>query len=254
MRKYYMAEKMKNRHTYVEKLMLLMPLITMCLTAGLMADYFIINYYNWWYIVLLPGMIAIICAAVGNRDKKMKNSPMLVLPADLGLVWDGKVLYGIRCMGITLIIFLLAILCFSIGAEQMRQSVFLIHLSVGENIQAIVVLFTTSLWQIPFCLFLQQMISTFPMLLIHIGSYSLLATGLSLSSFFMILPGGITARLMCIILKILPNGLIAESGSITFSPELLEWRSLPAGIASSLIWFFLLWMISRRWFIRQAER
>ncbi len=254
MRKYYLAERLKNCHTSVGKMMLLMPLVTVCLAASLTADYFTIDCYNWWYIILFPGMIAFICAAVGNRDKKADSRTILTLPADLGAVWDGKVLYGIRSMGIALLVLFGAVLCFSVGFEQIAQRGFHINLSISQHVQAIVVLFVTSLWQIPFCLLLHQIIGKFLMILVHMGSYFILAIELSLQPFFMVLPGGITARMMCRILRILPNGLVAEPGSITFTSELLEWKALPLGIAVSLMWFLLLWIISRRWFKTRIMR
>ena len=73
MRRYYLAESLKNRHTYIGILIILMPLLNVCLAAGLTADYFTIDSYNWWYIALFPGMLALIGSALGNRDKKMGN-------------------------------------------------------------------------------------------------------------------------------------------------------------------------------------
>lgn len=253
MRQYYLAERLKNRHTYVGKLIILMPLITVCLAVGLAADYFIIDSYNWWYIALSPGMLALVGGAVGNRDRKMGNRAVRVLPANMGAVWDSKVLYGIRCMGIAVLVLFAAVLFISIGFEQILQRRLVSDVPVSGHILAAVVLFVTSLWQIPFCLLLQQIFGIFPMIMIHMGSYILLAAELSLHPYFMLLPGGITARVMCIVLKILPNGLIAEPGSVTFTPGLLNWTGLPLGVLASLIWFLGLWAAGRRWFRGQME-
>lgn len=253
MRRYYLAEKLKNRHSSTEKLIILMPMITVVLSAWLAKGYFIINSYNWWYVILFPGMLALIGAAVGNRDKRMENRAVQVLPVEMGAVWDGKILYGIRCMGIALLVFLGMTLTVGIVLNQSVGQTFRINPSAGEQVLAVVVLLVTSLWQVPFCLFLQQLIGTFPMILVHEGSYLLLSVGLSLRPFFMLLPGGIASRLMCILLRILPNGLIAKPGSMTFTEELLDWRGLPAGIAASVVWFLIFWRISRRWFVRQIS-
>lgn len=254
MRKYYLAERLKNRHSSAEKLMLLMPLISVCLSAWLTKDYFIIDSYNWWYVILFPGMLAFICAAVGNRDQKMGNRAVLTLPVDIRAVWNGKVLYGVRCMGASLIVFLSATLIISFVFEQVWQTAFRISPTVGAQILAVAVLFVTSLWQIPFCLFLQQLVGRFPMVLLHVGSAFVLAVSLSLKPCFMLLPQGIPARMMCVILKILPNGLVAEPGSMTFTPELLEWKGIPMGILASLIWFFIFWVAGRMWSKRQVEK
>ena len=246
MGKYYLAERMKNRHTSVERLILLMPVITVCLAAWLARGYFTITSYNWWYMFLFPGMLAVTCAMAGNRDKKMEDVAILVLPVDMGAVWDGRVLYGLRCMGISLSVFLIATLLVGTGLEQLPGQDFRLNPSVSEQILAVAVLFVTSLWQIPFCLLLQQRMGMFLMLLLFMGSYCLSAVELSLHACFMLLPGGIAARLMCIILKILPNGLAAEPGSLTFSPELLERKALTVGIGAALLWFVLFWFVGRR--------
>ena len=177
MREYFLAEKMKNRHTYLQKLMVLMPAAVVCLSAWLATDYFMIDSYNWWYMVLFPSMAALVGASVGNRDKKMGNRTIRVLPVKMGAVWDAKVLYGILPLyslfdsGInspdTIYSIApaandrhIAIISFEI------QQVFPINPSVGEQILAVVVLFVTSMWQIPFCLLLQQIMGVFPMMLL----------------------------------------------------------------------------------------
>ena len=254
MGKYYLAERLKNRHTSVGKLILLMPVAAVCLAAWLTMEYFTIDSYNWWYMFLFPGMTAVICAVAGGLDKKMGDRAGLALPVDMGAVWDAKVLYGFRCMGISLLVFLTVTLLTGTGLAQIFQYHFQMNPSVSGQILAVAVLYVTSLWQIPVCLLLQQKLGMFPMLLIHMGSYCLGAAELSLHACFMLLPGGIAARMMCIILKILPNGLTAEPGSLTFSPELLERKGLLAGIVASLLWLALFWFAGRRWFERKTEK
>lgn len=254
MNEYYMAESIKNRHTYAGKLIWIMPLIAVALAAGLTGNYFTIDCYNWWYTILFPGMTAFLCGAVGNRDRKLGNRAIWTLPVNSGAIWDGKVLYGIRCMGIALLVLAGVILAASVGMEQILHIAFRINLTPGQQIFAVAVLFTVSLWQIPFCLFLQQITGLFPMVLLHMGIWGLCSFWLSLKPYFWVFPGAIAARLMCIILGILPNGLPAEPGNITYSPELVEWTGLPPGILSSLFWFFLFWRLSRRWFEKEAEK
>ena len=254
MREYYIAESLKNRHTFAGKLVWIMPLTVVALSARLTWDYFTIDCYNWWYTVLFPGMAAFLCGAVGNRDKKLGNRAIWTLPAEPGNIWDGKILYGIRCMGTALLVLGGVTLAAGIGMEQILHRVLRISLTPGQQIFAVLILFTVSLWQIPFCLFLQQAVGTFPMVLLHMGMWVLCSAELSLKPYFWVLPGGIASRMMCIILGILPNGLVAEPGSMTYSPELMERTGLPLGIAASLIWFFLFWRLSRRWFERKVER
>ena len=68
----------------------------------------------------------------------------------------------------------------------------------------------------------------------------------------MIFPGAIPARLMCVVLKVLPNGLLAKEGMATFALELLDERMVGAGILSALFWFIFLWFLSRKIYERRV--
>ena len=92
------------------------------------------------------------------------------------------------------------------------------------------------------------------MFLLHIAVYMVLAGSLSLDAAFFLLPQGITARLMCVLLEILPNGLIAKEEQMTWKPELMEPRAVLFGMVASVLWFVFLRAGSRRWFKRQVEK
>ena len=111
----------------------------------------------------------------------------------------------------------------------------------------------TTLWQIPFCLFLSQKMGMFPMLLVHMGSYTVIGVTMSLKPWFVLFPGAITSRLMCPVLGILPNGLLAVEGQMTYFPEIMESENLLAGVTAALLWFLLFWWGSRNYFERQVS-
>lgn len=248
LKKCYQAEILKNRHTAAEKLTLWMPLATVFLAAALTMNYVIIDSYNWWYVGLLPGCVALISSMVLGREKRQKNRNILSLPVDMKTVWDGKVLYGIRMLAVS--VFLLsgaACLVGMMGTYLLHMS-FPLDITPGSQLAVAVVLFVTGLWQVPFCLLLQQLFGSAAAPLIHVVSYAIIAPTVSLKPYFMLLPGSVPARLMCSILGVLPNGLPARPGSMTYSPELVEYGAIPVGVISSLVWFLLLWGISRWWF------
>ena len=110
----------------------------------------------------------------------------------------------------------------------------------------------TTLWEIPFCLLLAQKISTFLMLVIHVGIYSILSTSVSLKPWFALFPGAITSRLMCVVIKVMPNGLPFEPGQVTYSPELGRVSGLLIGIPAALLWFLVFWLAGRTWFRKQV--
>lgn len=254
MHNYRKAEIMKYRHSFLYGIVLLMPLISVFFAAGLTGQYFTIDTYNWWYMGLYPGMMGIVCGMIGGKDKKKKNFTLWSLPCDMGKIWDAKIVVGAFCsMGAVVFLTVLSFAVTKLLGEGFHIE-FLAQPSVKMQILAGVVLYVTTLWQVPFCLFLSQKIGSFPMILIHVGSYMVAAAVVSLKSWYMLLPGGITSRMMCPLLGILPNGLLAKEGAVTYSPELVEIWNLPIGILAAVLWFLLLWRGSRKWFERQVEK
>lgn len=252
MKSYFQAEKLKYRHTFLKRLVLLMPLVSVFFSAMLTSSYFTIDCYNWWYLGLYPGMLGIVCGMLGGKDKKKRNFTIWSLPCSMGKIWDAKVLLGVGLsgMGVGLTVI------FTIVMGQLMEKGLHIHFVIQPTLKmqlaAGLLMWLTTLWQIPFCLLLSQKMGMLVMLLIHMGSYTVIAASISLKSWFAVLPGAITARLMVPVLGILPNGLPAVAGEMTYSPELMEIQNLAIGIPAALLWFGTLWLVSRKWFERQV--
>ena len=66
---YFKAEKMKYRHTFLWKLTVLMPAVSALLSAQLTHNYFAMDGYNWWYILMMPGFLAVACGQIGGKDR-----------------------------------------------------------------------------------------------------------------------------------------------------------------------------------------
>lgn len=249
---YYIAEKLKYRRTSLNWITILMPLITVVLAAWLTHAFFAVDSYNWWYMGLYPGFLGILCSMIGGKDKKKKNHTIWSLPCSMGKIWDAKVLVGVMLSGVSVVCVLLLTLIIGKAMEAGLHLQYIIQPSIGMQILAVLVMWLTTLWQIPFCLFLIQKMGTFLMLVIHMGCYVILSGTISLRPWFFICPGAITSRLMCPILGVLPNGLLLQPGQMTYSPELADMGSLIIGIPAALLWFGIFWLISRRWFERQV--
>lgn len=252
LRKCYQAEILKGRHTAAGKLAVWMPLTVVLLAAVLTMDYVIIDSYNWWYGVLLPGCTALVSCSILGKDMGQKKRNILSLPADMRTVWDGKVCFGIRMLAVSVFLLFAAVLVVWFLDTYMLHMNFPVAITPGSQLKAAAVLFLTSLWQVPFCFLLQQFFGSAAAPLIHVAGYGMMAFSVSLKPYFMLFPGAIPARLMCSILGILPNGLPAKPGNMTYSPELTDTAMIPAGLISSVLWFFLLWGISRRIFGRRV--
>lgn len=251
---YLKAEKMKYRRTFLWALMILMPAACSLLSAKLTYNYFAMDGYNWWYMMLLPGFLSIACGQIGGKDLKKKNRTIWALPADMGKIWDAKILLSAMATGIATLALMVFVLLGSLAMEKGLHITFINMPSVGSQVLAAFLIWITSLWQIPFCIFLVQKTGTLVMLVISLAFSQISGALLSLKDWFFLIPYGITPRVMCPVLKTLPNGLLAETGQMTYTPELMSVPSAAIGTAVSLLWFAVFWYFSRKWFKRQVER
>lgn len=229
-----------------------MPLATVLLAAWLTNTFFAVDSYNWWYIGLYPGFLGILCSILGGKDKGKKNYTIWSLPCKMGSIWDAKILVGAMMSGIAMMCVVVFTILIGKAMETAMHVQYIAFPSVGMQLLAGLVMWLTTLWQIPFCLFLAQKMGTFLMLVIHMGLYTVLSVTVSLKPWFVLFPGAITSRLMCPVLKVLPNGLLLQPGQMTYSAELGKMSSLLIGIPAALLWFGLFWWGSRRWFERQV--
>lgn len=252
MREYFSAERLKYRHTSIKAVTVAMPLATVILAAGLTHVFFAVDSYNWWYVGMYPGYLGILCGIIGGKDKKKKNHTILPLSCGMGKIWDAKVLVGAAVSGISVFCVILFTIILGKAMETVLHIQFIAQPTWGMQVLAGIVMWLTTLWQIPFCLFLSQKMGTFLMFLIHMGCYEILSATVSLKPWFALFPGAITSRLMCPILGILPNGLLLQPGQMTYSPELAGMGNLLIGIPAALGFFGLFWRGSRRWFERQG--
>ena len=258
------AELLKMKHTFLIPFHVAVPVII----AGFMLFYYRGTIGNpmgqtMAYFELigigLPFVVSIVCA--GNIGLEEQNHFQVFLGnykvKGKGFVVKGVVLFGMGVLaifgaavavaGLTLFSMMGQMLLESVGNLKMRQAI-----PIPAQILAGIVLWLTTLWEIPFCLLLAQKISTFLMLVIHVGIYSILSTSVSLKPWFALFPGAITSRLMCVVIKVMPNGLPFEPGQVTYSPELGRVSGLLIGIPAALLWFLVFWLAGRTWFRKQV--
>ena len=157
MHRFYKAEKLKNRHSAIGRLTILMPLISVILSAVLTSRFFTIDSYNWWYMMLFPGLVSLICGLAGQRDKKMGNRSILTLPEDPKHVWDGKVLYVIREAAVALIVIFAASVVIAAILQRGMQMSFAVYPSLGSQVAATALLLVTLFWKVHFCLMFSRL-------------------------------------------------------------------------------------------------
>lgn len=251
MEAYFKSEYLKIKHTFIGKLIFLAPIFTILCTLALEPTYFQINMYNWWYSMLLPGMVSLLCTLVAVKDKKMKNMAVLSLPVDLKKVWISKILVCMLMIVIASIIHLFGVVVIgNVLPFQNPEG----RIPITSSALGSLVLIITFLWQVPLCLFLGSKVGMFPTILINIVAYELGAVIFSLKKVLWLIPYAIPARLMCPIVKILPNGLPAVPGSKRFEPELLSHSVILPGIIITLVLFVILTILTAKWYEGQEAK
>ncbi|MEI4801608.1 lantibiotic immunity ABC transporter MutE/EpiE family permease subunit [Bacillus sp. FJAT-51639] len=247
---YVVSEKIKIRHTFLNKLIWLAPFATLLPAFLLSADYFQLSSYNWWYMLILPGMLSLSCVLLAEKDKKMNNRTILSLPVSLKRVWLSKILLVLGILICSCMIFFCGI---QLSSLLLNKENFRI-IPVMNALLGSILLIVTFMWQIPICLFLGNKVGLFPTVLLNVGANGVLGVLLATKSIWMISPYAYPSRLMIPILKILPNGLYAEPGSVTFTPELLSHSVILPGLVISVMLFFLFTYVTANWFAKQEAK
>ncbi|WP_340026454.1 lantibiotic immunity ABC transporter MutE/EpiE family permease subunit [Paenibacillus sp. FSL K6-1096] len=236
------AEHLKWRRTFIPKLTWLAPAIALLLCAVLMGgSLFQSGAYNWWYTMLLPGALSLTCSLVLQRDAKLKYRSVLALPFTPGTLWTSKILACTGWLLTTLAVFLIGV---TAGGLLFGQTI-----PLGSSLAGSALIFLTFLWQIPLCLFLAARLGLFAAILLNLSGTVLGVVAFDRGGLWDYNPYAITAKLMCPVLSILPNGLPVPADSPLRSTDMI----LP-GTLISLGWLALLFLLTTLWFRRQEAK
>lgn len=238
------AENLKLRHTFGARLPMIAPVFTLCLVLPWswgMGSAVFAGVWNWWYTLLLPGMLAIFCYLGMGKDKKMNYYHLLLSPVSVRKCLMGKIVYGF------LVLLFANFLIFA--GTWLGGALFGWSVPVTGGFCAFLVLSVTHLWEIPLYFFLSARFGLLAVAFVSMGLQVLAAPLLAGTAYWWVLPVAIPVRLMCPLLGILPNGLAVPEGS-----HLWHGGVLAPGIALSLVWFVLMSRLALSWFRRRVVR
>jgi len=239
---YFLAENMKVKHSFFNKLIYIAPILVV-LASFLAIEYIQVDMYNWWYLTMLPGTTALSCCLLSKVDESMNYRAVLSLNLNLKKVWISKVLVGIKSLVIScLIIFVCSQIVVLIFNESSIKQIPMI-----DRLFASMFLIITFMWQIPLIMFIGSKFGLFltvPIMTI----VNIVCSILSIEKYWFIIPFSYPARLMCPVLKVLPNGLLAVPESETFSQELLSTSVILYGVIISIILFIVVTYLTSIWF------
>jgi ABC-2 type transport system permease protein len=240
---YIKAENLKCSRTFAKKLVVIAP-VCMILLAYISGKYFVENGYNWWYSLILPSFITLLTALINqNEEKGLRYRAVYVLPVSLKKAWIAKVtLIGIYVAAASMI-HLAGIL---LGKATYNTAS---AIAFGQVVAASMILIVTSLWQIPLCLFLSKKFGLLTTILLNVGGGTVLEIFAASKSFWWACPYSWATRLMCPVLGVLPQGVMAKAGDPMLNPGVI-----PVGIVLSLALFTLLLLVTSHWFPKQEVK
>lgn len=248
---YLEAENLKFKRSLFRKLILLIPaaliLISMIfIWNGIGSGGFSSSVVCNWSMPVASLSIMYLCHLVNNKDKKHKYRTIYSLPIDLNLVFISKtILTALNLLIISLLLSLVTVI-----SECIWSGVFISIGRVGYFILGYCLLWLSLLWQIPFCLFLDQKVGFVGSVIFQLFSSALGGLFLSLTPLFWFFPYSWPARFMVTLFGVLPNGLLADADSrLILNPG----ESLLLVLTALLALYVLLSFFSR-WYGRQVNR
>ena len=244
---YLQAENLKHKRSFARKLILLAPVVTVLMTC-LAPLWFQVNAFNWWYVLLYPGFLTLLCVLIEHKDSgKKKYQTVFPLPAALSKIWWAKI--ETVCLYALIGNLLLLVLNIMGGIVLKRLSGQPLMIDVSNAVLGTACIVLASLWEIPFCLWLAKKSGLFPVLFFHTGCGSVLGVLAASSSLWYFCPYSWVPRLMIPILHIMPNGTLAQE-SILDTPI----HTIGFVLAGSLLLFFLLSVLTAKRFETYEEK
>lgn len=237
------AEYLKTRRTIGMKMVLVFPVIVFTMayffTIG-MTNAYSESVWNWWYTLLLPGMLSVFSYLTVTREKKTRYYNLMTLATDRRKLMFGKIIFMVL---ITLVANVIVFAGATLGGILLSTSV-----PVGGAIAAVLILTIVQMWEIPFFLFLSERFGMITDLVVCLF-ISAAGTVIAATSKWFFFVSAIPMRLLCPLLHIMPNGLHAEVGD----PMLNSSVILP-GIVISLVWFILGTVLYLNWFNKREAK
>ena len=147
------AEHLKQKHSFQKILIWLAPTLTLLFAFVLMGgNYVQLGGYNWWYMLILPGSMALIASFVINNDSKKKFHGLFSVVIDKNKIWYSKIILCTIYLSISCLIFFLE---GTIWGYLFKNTI-----SIKNSFLASVILFITYSWQIPLFMYISMKFNT----------------------------------------------------------------------------------------------
>lgn len=238
MNKILQSEHLKQKHTFQKKLIYLAPLVSIAIAFVLMGGYYIQkSAYNWWYTLILPGSFTMICSFIISNDRKRKFNGLFSVIVDKQKIWYSKIIISTMYLGLSCLVFFVVITIMGFIFEAAIQ--------VQNSLLASTILFITFSWQIPVLMYLTMKFSTGFTIIISILCNFLGGILLALTPIWWI-PFAIPSKLMCYVIRVMPNGLSVEAGAYPF-----DIKVILIGVLVTITLYIVTSYLTAKWFEKQ---
>lgn len=244
---YMQSENLKHKRTFVTKLIILAPVVTVLMNI-FAPLWFQINSFNWWYVLLYPGFLTLLCALIEQRDSgKLKYRAVFPLPVSLTKVWKAK----IGMSGIYLVLGNLLFLALNLTGGFTILMVHELPLTVGvwQTAAGVICIILVSLWEVPLCLWVSNRLGIFFAVFLNVGVGSVLGIFMATSNVWVICPYSWVPHLMIYVLGILPNGEPVAGGG-----KQIPYMTILFTVLFALLFFVILTNLSAQKFERQEAK
>ncbi|MGX9758465.1 lantibiotic immunity ABC transporter MutE/EpiE family permease subunit [Clostridioides difficile] len=248
---YLKVENLKFKRSLFRKLIIFIPVALILISMvfifiGIGLGGFSSSMVCNWSMPIASLSIVILCHLVNNKDQKHKYRTLYSLPIDLKKTFISKtILIALNLLIISLLLSFITIIseCILSGV-----SVAIVHAS--SYILGYCLLWLSLLWQIPFCLFLDQKVGFVGSVIINLFASALGGLFFSLTPLFWFFPYSWTARFMVTFFGVLPSGLLVEANSRL----ILNLGEISLLLLITLLAMLVLSVLFSRWYGRQVYR
>lgn len=236
MLKYVKAELLKQKRSFNQKVIWMIPLVVIILAFGLMGSTFAFSGgYNWWYLLFLPFTLTYIVVTLITKEQGKNYHGLLGIVEDKKKIWYAKVIVGtLYVLLINMIFFIMMI----IGSKIFK----FYTTDIDKAFLGSLVLFITFAWQVPLFMIIGEKIGVNLSILVSVFCNLGMACICAVESYWWI-PFAIPARLMCPIIGVLPNGLLVEDAGKRFADSSVI---IPGIILSLLLYGIVTWVTAYR--------
>lgn len=246
---YLKAENLKFKRSLFRKLIIFIPVALILISMvfifiGIGLGGFSSAMVCNWCMPIGSLSVMFLCHLVNNKERKHKYRTLYSLPIDLNKTFISKTIL----IALNLLIISLLLSFITVVSEFVLSDVSVAIGNTGYYILGYCLLWISLLWQIPFCLFLDQKVGFVGSVIINLFASAFGGLFFSLTPLFWFFPYSWPARFMVTLFGVLPNGLLVEADS----RHILNLGQSSLLVLISLIAMLVLSALFSRWYRRQV--